>query len=73
MWLICSFMVRESGTMLDGGADQVLLGHLAVLEPRLGDRRDDALLDLGAGPADGERDQLLDVEARRIVRRGGSR
>src|SRR5215471_13634195 len=51
---------------LHGYADQVLLRHLAVFEPRLGDRRDHALLDLGAGPAAGEFGQLLDMETRNV-------
>ena len=63
MWLICSFMVRESGTMLHGAHHKIMLGELAILEPRLGDRRHHALLDFGARPANGELRQLIEVES----------
>ena len=51
MWLICSFIVRDSGTSLDSDGDEILAGQLPLGQPRLSDCRDDALLDLGAGPA----------------------
>ena len=64
-------MVRESGTIFTAACDEILLGDLAVGEPRFGDRGDDALLDFGAGPADGELRQLVEIEPGQHPRRGG--
>jgi hypothetical protein len=55
-------MVRESGTSFAATLIRSCSVKLAVREARLGDGRDDALLDLGAGPADGELRQLRQVE-----------
>ena len=44
---------------LTGGQEEILLGNLMVLQPRLGQRRYDRLLDLGAGPAFHERPPIV--------------
>ena len=66
MWLICSFMVRDSGTMLTATLIRSSSRHFPARELGFGHRRDHALLDFGAGPADGELRQLRQVERRRI-------
>ena len=47
---------------LDRHADEIVLGEFAIGQPRLGDRRYDALLDFSARPAGRELRQLLDIE-----------
>src|SRR5713226_10147338 len=47
-------------------ADEILLGHVAVGQPRAGQGRYYALLDFGSGPAGGELLQLIQIEAGRI-------
>src|SRR5215471_18052139 len=49
-----------------GDADEVHLVQRAIFEARARDGRDDALLDFGARPADGELHHLRDVEAARV-------